>query len=377
MVDIQQSSSSTIPAGSKFVELNRRGHHCTMNTPNIYEISNLALSVQDSPEKVMNMNGVGSTFSIETSSFDSGSPMSPISPNTDTVSESEVAAGGRLEVRPMAPLEDKKTRRWLTHTAQNCTTELTVPADTEYGTISIIRKRSRHSVGAVTQAPTSMQNTHAHQDNWKHGGGTHNHTIITEDDDTNKNNNNDACFITKQPNQRKSVTKSVRWSNVIQMKDVKFIIAPDSHNKRCTKNKKLSVSEIAGNRLYLKGVEREKRLALLRKSYHLKWKKDGYDKVHSPYQTSNCCIDTCQRLYNLSRPMQEEGKKRRETIVKEREKGKDVFVHPPGKISINAATRLYRDGMKKLISLEQRRSMASDSKVFKSYLIRKVDKDKK
>jgi len=388
MVDIKHCSSSSIPTGSKVVNVNRRGNHCSTNMPNMYKISNLSLSVQDSPEKVMSMTGASSTFSIETSSSDSdsrSSPMSPICPNTNTVSESEVAAGGRLELRPMAVEEQKKTRRWSTHTAQNCTTKVKEANHTEYGTISIIRKRPRHTIHTFTPSPALMCNPHAPQDNWKHGGGgTHNHTIITSNNNNNNNinnninnNNNNEFFSDKQPNQKQYIRKTVRWSNVIQMKDVKFKIDPDPGNVLGTEKKKLSISEIAGNRLYLKGIEREKRLALLRSNYHFKYKKDEYYKVHAPHQPSNFSVDTCQRLYNLSRPMQVQGKKRRESIVNERKKGKDLWVHPTGKISTSDATRLYHDGMRQIITLERRRINASHSKVYKSYLIHKLDKANK
>jgi len=144
-------------------------------------------------------------------------------------------------------------------------------------------------------------------------------------------------------------------------------------------------SEIAGNRLYQKGIEREKRLALLRKHYHLHHTHRpsllGFTNINntptnstmttqfSSANNNTSCIETCERLYALSKPRQEQNKKRRHDILKAILKRKETWVHTTKKISSTDASRLYYNGMRQVTALERRRSMASQSFKYKSYVV--------
>eukprot|EP00555_Chaetoceros_dichaeta_P008545 CAMPEP_0198261582 /NCGR_PEP_ID=MMETSP1447-20131203/10277_1 /TAXON_ID=420782 /ORGANISM="Chaetoceros dichaeta, Strain CCMP1751" /LENGTH=377 /DNA_ID=CAMNT_0043949547 /DNA_START=151 /DNA_END=1284 /DNA_ORIENTATION=+ len=253
-------------------------------------------------------------------------------------------------------------------------------------TISIIRKLHRHS-GNNNNNNNNNSMTNANPNDAPTSPDTHtiqplhfNQQQQPHNNNNNNNNNNDYSF-----------TKSVRWSNMVQMKDVKFEVdsLPDGNRR----HRELSISEIAGNRLYQKGIEREKRLALLRKHYHLRRTHRpsllGFTNNHnnhnhtltnstmttqfsSNHHNNTSCIETCERLYALSKPRQEQGKKRRHDILKAILKRKETWVHTTKKISSTDASRLYYNGMRQVTALERRRSMASQSSQsskYKSYVV--------
>ena len=147
------------------------------------------------------------------------------------------------------------------------------------------------------------------------------------------------------------------------MKDIKVNL--DSTNN--TGQGDSSISEIAGCRLYLEAIKRNKRLALLKKMYQ---KYEPRTKLiletkQGSRGTATNCVEQFQRLYALSKPMQESGKQRRKDIERARVK-KEVFIHPTEKISTADSTRLYYLGMKQIAALEQRRIVASESGEYKS-----------
>lgn len=198
-------------------------------------------------------------------------------------------------------------------------------------------------------------------------------------------------------------------SNTIQMGRTKV---ETKKAKALSSFKNASISETASNRLYLKGLEREKRLALLRnrRFSHLRstlastersptslsntqfnsasckfaqsYKtlkrgqissevyNNGDDDAHKGHSHSKPSrIKYTQRLYALSKPMQEDGKKRREKIVRAQKETKEGRKHPKGKIGRVAASRLYYVGMGQLVALEQKRIMASEPGVYQSRLL--------
>lgn len=337
MVDIKQPRSPE----SKVVKLNREGN-CTTNITNICQISNLSLS--QSPEKAT--NGTGCTFSTSESS-ETDSHSSAISPvfqmdidvdctNANTALESVVPAEGCLKERPV--VEKEHTRRWLTHTAEKY---VDLGQGTEYSETSTLEKINRHSLD------TGMQSSIPVDANGKGGEDIcdHNTDDNSDSDNTSNSSTQKRSIISsfkQQSDDRQS--KSVRWSQVVQMKDVKFKIDRERNEDGTVK---LSISEIAGTRLYLKGIERENRLALLRKKYLSDGNKDGCHKASS-FRPKNCCTETCQRLYNLSKPMQEDGKRRRESIIRARKtRGKKVWIHSTRNISRDEATHLYRTDVRK------------------------------
>ena len=122
------------------------------------------------------------------------------------------------------------------------------------------------------------------------------------------------------------------------------------------------VSGFTGDRLILKGMERDKRLTLLRKEYQNYQSKP---KLIFANRQESKGIDTSkvsktQQLYALSKPKQGDGKKRRKAIEKAIAKANKVWDHPKEKISIEDSTRLYYMGMRQLISREQRRIESSE-----------------
>jgi len=129
---------------------------------------------------------------------------------------------------------------------------------------------------------------------------------------------------------------------------------------------KCSTSEIVGYRLYLEGIERKKRLALLRKEYH-KPKlslETAFERKRIDTNGSECGsdgVDHFQQLYALSKPLREGGRKRRKDIEEASTKRNEVWIHPSEKISIADSTRLYYTGMSELVVLERRRIEASES----------------
>jgi len=300
---------------------------CNLSEESHYQIRNSSKS----PEQ-LSPTSSSSSVSVESSSSDSDSRCSamesrPISNQNaierhNTISESEVAAGGRIQVQsPATAAEEIKTKpQFMERSFTNKQSHReSKPAHDAPSTV-----RKRHRAGAPrTQRRKSTK-------------GAHNPSIIN-----------------KQSSQRNR--KSVRWSEVVQMKDIKFNIEPSERN--------LSVSEIAGHRLYLEGIERENRLALLRKKYYA----ERRTNTAAPHESKS--IKTCERLYSLSRSKQEIGKKRRKDILTANQKAKEPYAHPTTKISIADATRLYTVGIKQKIALELRRIESAESREYKSNLI--------
>jgi len=119
-------------------------------------------------------------------------------------------------------------------------------------------------------------------------------------------------------------------------------------------------SEIAGCRLHLKAMERRKRL------FALQMEKDHKHEPKlileaTPRKSSRCdsCSVVFHRLYNVSKPMQEDGCARRKNIIEASAKLDEVWTFPTEKINIADSHRLYHMGMRQLIALEQRRIEAS------------------
>lgn len=189
---------------------------------------------------------------------------------------------------------------------------------------------------------------------------------------------------------------------------VKPIACPDNNIDQ----ERPSISEIAGYRLHSKGIERNERLVLLKNEYHkqqLKLNLETVERNLSLPQTVDYISTPChirlynqaeryrrkseglksketdilkvtsrcgwngdepfQRLYARSKPMQENGRKRRENIVKACEKAKEVWIHPTEKISLADATRLYYIGLRKHITRKERSIEASNPGVHKSHII--------
>ena len=134
------------------------------------------------------------------------------------------------------------------------------------------------------------------------------------------------------------------------------------------KQGKKTISEIAGSRLHSKAIERNKRLALLRKEWYTIRPKIPLETVSGSrglgYDSNG--FNHFQLLYDLSKRLQEDGKKRRTVIAKASAKRNKVWIHPTDKISITAATRLYYVGMNQLIALERKRIEVSEEAEYKS-----------
>jgi len=154
--------------------------------------------------------------------------------------------------------------------------------------------------------------------------------------------------------------KTIRRSSVIQTKDNKLNKDSDKSMGRG----KGSPSKIAGYRLYLEGIERKKRLALLIKEYYkpnlplenvLERKKIDTNG----FECDSNSVEHFQQLYALSKALRKDGEKRRKDIEEASTKRNKVWIHPSEKISIADSTRLYYMGMRQYAALERRRVEAS------------------
>ena len=275
--------------------------------------------------------------------------------------------------------------------AENNPTECrNIPTAIEYDRIPSIRE------GKIidTRPPTSVK--YPRNENLKQGVGS---TAIISSSNVNTLDSVRSTFDTHSSRicgTTESHPKTVRWGNVTQIEEIKFNTDTDN----IAEYKKVFISEIACNRLYLEGLERDKRLALLRNRCLMRCPKLSLAATARPSQfLSNDKLSKCnrkiskgydnlgpglqkilsrrkssrtnafQRLYSLSKPMQEDGKKRRENVGKPEQIEKEISIYSKGKISIAHAVRLYYIGMRQLVNLEHRRIKASGPGVYKSRLV--------
>ena len=131
---------------------------------------------------------------------------------------------------------------------------------------------------------------------------------------------------------------------------------------------------IVGYRLYLEGIERKKRLALLKKEYYkpklpLKTALGRKRTNRNSFECDSNDVDSFQQLYALSKPLQEDGKNRRKDIEEASAKRNEVWVPPSEKVSIANSTRLYSKGMRQIVALERRRIKASEPGEYLSRLV--------
>ena len=88
---------------------------------------------------------------------------------------------------------------------------------------------------------------------------------------------------------------------------------------------------IVGYRLYLEGIERKKRLALLKKEYYkpnlpLKTALGRKRTNRNSFECDSNDVDSFQQLYDLSKPLQEDEKNRRKDIEEASAKRNEVWV---------------------------------------------------
>lgn len=152
------------------------------------------------------------------------------------------------------------------------------------------------------------------------------------------------------------------------------------YNDNSIEQEKLSVSEMAGCRLYLEALRRKERLALLRKEHNNHQpnlllvnsstvsESRGDDK--NGVESGSKCGEKFQRLYALSKRMQEDGKKRRKDIEEAIAKAHEEWTHPTDKISIVESTRLYYMGMQQIIDRERKVMKASKPGQYKPRALR-------
>jgi len=163
--------------------------------------------------------------------------------------------------------------------------------------------------------------------------------------------------------------KTVRRSSVIQTKDNKL-------NKDSDKGMgqgKDSPSKVVRYRLYLEGIERKKRPALLRKEHHkpnlpLESVLERKRIDTNGFECDSNSVEHFQQLYALSKPLQEDGKNRRKSIEEASTKRNEVRIHPSEKIAIADSARLYYMGMRQNAALERRRIEASEPGEYMSRL---------
>jgi len=125
-----------------------------------------------------------------------------------------------------------------------------------------------------------------------------------------------------------------------------------------------SPSKIVRDRLYLEGIKRKKRLALLKKENYkpnlpLETELERKRIDTNGFKCDSSSVEHFQQLYALSKPLQEDGKKRRKDIEEASTKRNEAWIHPSEKIPIADSTRLYHIGMRQHAALERRRIEAS------------------
>jgi len=193
-----------------------------------------------------------------------------------------------------------------------------------------------------------------------------------------------------------SYPKPLSQSSVSQTKNINLNVDPDNNKRR----RKKCTPQIDGCPAHLKAIEKNEILGSLMKSDHNRQPTlivvpvarpssllSNTNRDSTPSYIQSCKLDQCnhtrsekrgsdiesdiphyvsngveayQRLYALSKPKQEKGRKRRNDIALASKKARDKWTHPTGKICKADATRLYYLGIRQL---ERRRIKASGPSV--------------